>query len=175
LAPGCGTQSFGGGDFVDTGLDIHSGSTKYQEADATLFSWAVSREYGDFIRDIGSFTSDESRGAYINAANSDGDVEVRLNNMNPRKLAVSSPIGLTLASRTDPSGYSVYKNGLILGEAITNSAGSIGPLHILKGGFQSFGSRRVALAGSGAGFQPSECLALYKACPRFLRDIDRAA
>ena len=85
--------------------------------------------------------------------------------------AVSSPVGFSTVSRTASTGYSQYRDTILIGSATATSTGVPAQPWAIGRGPSTYNGNRVAAAGYGSGLNATETALLYTRLRDYLSAI----
>jgi hypothetical protein len=154
--------------YLSTGLNPSLGGTRFALDDATLFVWSLADLNGS-AADIGSGTATRLLGR------SGGSLVARANAGTTTSTAVADSLGLYGWTRNGAAGHDFFRGGAVVASPVQASA-SISNDAIRIGAVGSaYSSRRLAVAGVGAGLDAGRISALAAACQSYLEAVGAVA
>lgn len=160
---GDGTTSY-----LSTGLNPSLGGTRFSLNDATLFVWSLT-DLNASAADIGSGTTTRL------LARAAGNIGARANAGGTSSAATANSLGLTGWTRRSAAGPDLFRGGSVVASptqastAISNDAIRIGAAASV------YSSRRLAIAGAGAGIDAGHVAVLAAACEDYLEAVGALA
>ncbi len=147
--------------YLSTGLNPSLGGTRFSLNDAALFVWSLT-DLNASAAEIGTGTATRL------LARSSGSLAARANTSTTTTVATADSLGLVGWSRRSSTGHDFFRGGTVVASP-TQASGAISNDAIRIGAAGStYSTRRLAVAGAGAGIDGGHVAALAAACEAYL-------